>query len=176
MTTSVINYLALIISVAGLVISILALRKAKAPTIVVQEKVVVKEVLPSSVPTPEKKPAPILESPVVITVEEKTNEIVVPDVVEPIVSIFENTPKKKVLATAGPTNTWFLEVTGKEGTPYNIHIEWSDGSSDIESGVTPEEETFIHQKGVVPVKVVGIPPHGDAEVQYSWELNGFHWS
>lgn len=90
------------------------------------------------------------------------------------VDVVEVQPAPKVDLTQN--NVWYLEVTGIEGTPYNIQVEWSDGSSDIENGIVPEEETFIHPKNVTPTKIVGIPPHGDVGVYFRWELNGFHWS
>lgn len=72
-------------------------------------------------------------------------------------------------------NNWKLEITGTNGKKFDIHVEWSDMSSDIKSGVVPVEVLFKHPKGVVPQKVVGMAPNGDAGVHYSWKLNGFHW-
>jgi len=124
----------------------------------------------TSKPT-ERKSNDLVEPPQPIVVD------VVPQVeVEQKSDKSEKTEKIRPVPTGVATNTWNLEVSGPEGKQYNILIEWSDGTMDIESGTVPEEETFVHKKGVIPTRVVGIPPNGDEGVRYLWELNGFHWS
>ena len=74
------------------------------------------------------------------------------------------------------TNKWQLEVTGLTGNDFSIYVGWSDGSIDVASGTAPIILSFEHPKHVVPERIVGMLPHGDKDMKYLWDLNGFHWS
>lgn len=96
-------------------------------------------------------------------------------VAPPTAPIVQPTPEPKTEPPKEVLNKWTLQISEADGKEFNIHVEWSDESSDIASGTAPIEISFEQKRGVVPEKVVGVPPHGDEGLVYSWKLNDFHW-
>ena len=96
-------------------------------------------------------------------------------VVPPSVPVVQPTPEPKVEPLKEVLNKWTLQISEADGKEFNIHVEWSDESSDIAAGTAPTEISFEQKRGIVPEKVVGVAPHGDEGLVYSWKLNDFHW-
>ena len=146
MDQSTLLYITVFISLASLGVSIFTLLRKGKVTEVVPPK-------PISRPAPKKKVAP----PIV-----------------PVVPVIQPTPEPKE-EPKEILNKWTLSISEANGKEFNIHIEWSDESSDIAAGTAPIEISFEHPRGIVPEKVVGMPPNGDEGLVYSWKLNDFHW-
>jgi hypothetical protein len=154
MDSSILLYINLLLSIVNLGVSYFIWKKVfrKRPAVEVPTKLPAKK---DSLPTLKTEPQPLVQdAPPARTIE----------------------PTTPVVAPVG-FNKWYLEATGNIGQKFSAQVEWSDGSVDVFlDSVVPIELELVQKKGVVPVKVVGIPPHDDVGVNYLWELNGFHWS
>jgi hypothetical protein len=85
-------------------------------------------------------------------------------------AIFVTTPPDKEVGH----NNWELDITGQHG--FDLNIEWSNGKVSCLSDTAPTQRTYNRDAGMFPTKVVGVSPRYDHKVQFSWKLNGFHWS
>lgn len=71
-------------------------------------------------------------------------------------------------------HNWTLDIGGEH--PFDLHVEWSNGTFTRVSDLAPTNRIFKPNAGIIPVKVVGIPPRYDHKVHINWKLNGFPWS
>lgn len=178
-------YLSIFISLIGIGISVYTIfialpKKENSPSKEKKKKVEVVVV--------EEKSTPIPQVPVVaVSVKRKrevevkiTKESVVveqpTEPKEPSQKLFVSTPKFVKNIGDGPTNDWYLEVTGHDGSGFDILVDWSDGSHDVMGGIIPVELEFSKSHGIVPTRIHNIPPRKNSGAQFLWELNGFHWS
>ena len=150
-------------------VSWLILRKKSKPTELVQPKLIDADVL-------EKTSQTLLPKQVITGPTSELTPFVM-KAVKKVETKFTSTDvvRGDVNATKEHIHDWEL-TANSSGHGFDIHVEWSDNSSDILAGKGRCAYKFKRKHGVVPVKVVGIPPCYDNGVDYIWSLNGFHWS